>query len=363
MATEDIPIGGGVATTLMEWDRVDLHALIPPLAAGGTPRNDFIDHGGPVLTSARVVLVFWGTAWATIPPPTPSAGEIADAVAVICAGQYMNSLRQYRNIGRASLQEVVYVTAAVGSAAANPPNPFSDNDVGNLINQLCIAGRVPSPAADNQLFYCVIMPRGVNSTNGNFIGEHTYSTIAGVRAHWAWVTNNGSLASVTSIFSHELVETCTDPEGNGWTGNVCNQGGWCEIGDVCNTTANVDGVTVQRYWSNFDGQCVVPTDAIVKTHTDTKDTKDKEKDSKDRKDRKDRKEVKDGKEKEKDAKEKDRDLPDLQPALDRIESRLQELAVRVAAIEAGGSGKASFIGSDERPEVGGGVLGPNIHEP
>src|SRR5262245_53896460 len=67
---------------------------------------------------------------------------------------------------------------------------------------------------------------------------------------FAWVTQN-SLDSFSEIFSHELVEACTDPEGTGWTSTTAcsvNHSGWCEIGDVCEgNAARVNGVLVQRY--------------------------------------------------------------------------------------------------------------------
>jgi hypothetical protein len=357
---DDKPVvGGGVAADLLSPDRPELALDLAGPAEAAAALNNFTDKGGRIIRNVQVVLVFWGTAWTAIPTPNPSAGNIADAVGIMASGQYMDSLRQYRGVGRGSLIQTVYVTQAVGNSPANPPNPFNDTDVGDLVNELCTAGRVPSPAQNDQLFFCVIMPQGVASSNANFIGEHTFSTIAGVRAHWAWVLNFGTLGSITNILSHELVETCTDPEGDGWTGNVCSQSGWCEIGDVCNTSAVVDGVTVQRYWSNFDGQCVVPTDAVVKTDKDDKDSKDRKDKDKDTKDRKDRKEVKDGKEKDKDAKEKDQDATDIGPMLERVVSRLEELSNRIAALEARGGSASSFIEPDERPEVGGGVTRPD----
>src|SRR5882757_10233877 len=102
--------------------------------------------------------------------------------------------------------------------------------------------------------------KGVNASNTSFIGEHTYYTRGGQRIHFAWITNSGSLSSVTSIISHELVESATDPEGSAWLGvaGTCNQGGWCEIADVCSSVSQLDGVTVQSYWSNQDGACSVP---------------------------------------------------------------------------------------------------------
>src|SRR5205807_660667 len=108
---------------------------------------------------------------------------------------------------------------------SNPPNPFSDTDVANMITNLLQTGVVPEPDDDNQILYMVVMPVGVNSS-GAFIGEHSFFNYTDVdivfpiplviqeRAHYSWITNDGTLDGVTRIFSHELVEAATDPEGS-----------------------------------------------------------------------------------------------------------------------------------------------------
>ena len=83
------------------------------------------------------------------------------------------------------------------------------------------------------------------------------------RSHMAWVLN-GSSAFMSSVFSHELVEALTDPEGNGVQVNPSNPNNWNEIGDVCATTGSVNGVTVQSYWSEKDKSCVIPADIPVR---------------------------------------------------------------------------------------------------
>jgi hypothetical protein len=133
--------------------------------------------------------------------------------------------------------------------------------VSNLVESLISAGTIPNLDATNQTLYLVIMPEGVSFTNSNVIGEHTfYTDSSNRRVHYGWVTNDGTLAGVTTIFSHELVESCTDPEGSAILGSAgtCSGGGWCEIGDVCEGTDGVvSGVAVQSYWSQKDGKCVV----------------------------------------------------------------------------------------------------------
>jgi hypothetical protein len=172
------------------------------------------------------------------------------------AGPYMTGLAEYRGIGRGFVRGATVVTSS------NPPAAFTDGNVSTFVDGLISAGTVPAPDVDNQTLYCVVMPTGINPSNPSFIGEHTYYTRSGgQRVRFAWITNSGSLSAVTRIISHELVESATDPEGSAILGvaGTCSQSGWCEIGDICSSTSTVDGVTVQSYWSDQAGQCLVPT--------------------------------------------------------------------------------------------------------
>ena len=67
--------------------------------AGGAV--SFVDNGGLVLSNVHVQLIFWGLAWAQ--NPTPSIGDVTNAVQKILAGPYMSALNQYRNIGPGTL--------------------------------------------------------------------------------------------------------------------------------------------------------------------------------------------------------------------------------------------------------------------
>jgi hypothetical protein len=80
--------------------------------------------------------------------------------------------------------------------------------------------------------------------------------------HYAWIAcPDQSIHSWTAVFSHELVEICTNPEGNAWKAPayVCGGlGGDCEIADFNKTYDQAGGVWVQSYWSNQDQASVVP---------------------------------------------------------------------------------------------------------
>jgi hypothetical protein len=222
--------------------------------AGGLVAK-FSDNGGKVLQVVQVQLIYWGTAWtSTSPAPVPTSQAITSATATMLHSGYMPGLSEYRGIGRGFLRGATTITTS------NPPNGFTDTQVWNFINGQIAAGTLPAPDVDNSTLYMVIMPKGINSSNTSFIGEHTYGMRGTQRVPFSWITNNGLLASVTRIISHEIVETVTDPEGGAILGvpGTCAQGGWCEIGDICNSTGVRDGITVQSFWSDAAGACVVP---------------------------------------------------------------------------------------------------------
>jgi hypothetical protein len=235
-------------------------AFAPPVT------THFTDHGGPILTGVQVQLIFWGSAWSG--SVTPSAAAVTGAVTSILAGPYTTALYQYRRIRRGALNGTPYVDNS------DPPNPFSDDDVEKFIERLVTHGKIPAPSTSSQLLYCVIMPKGVMSSGGSFIGEHNSFPLSGVNAHYAWVTNDGTLDFVTVIFSHELVESCSDPEGSAVLGDagVCKQPGWCEIGDVPSRTDVVNGVRVQSYWSQWNLASVIPAQGRLPDKVTLQDT-------------------------------------------------------------------------------------------
>jgi hypothetical protein len=333
---------------------------LPKQATGvsGAAAN-FTNGNGRLLGSVRVHLIFWGRAWTNLPAPSPTVGQCTDAVLTIVGSNYMNSLRQY-SVGSGRLGSATVISDSVGNSPVDPPNPFSNDDIWQLVDHLRTANRIPTTDVGStaQGLYLVVVPAGVSSNQAGVIGEHSYYWFDSTNVPYGWVTQN-SLDSFSEVFSHELVEACTDPEGSGWTSTTAcgtNHGGWCEIGDVCQgNTARVNGVLVQRYWSNTDNQCVVPDDPKValdsKQHKDSKDTKD-------HKEHKDGKEIKDGaKEKESHKEIKDGGKEIERPALssgvvEQLRQVAQQLTDLAGAIDQGGSAEA-FIVPEERPPVGG----------
>ncbi len=225
-------------------------------ATDAEPGTTVVDLGGPVLTNVHVHLIFWGSMWAG--NPFLAAVDVTNAVTSILSGPYMTALSQYRGIGYGTLSGTTLVTTS------NPPPVFSDQDVIDLITGLIQAGTVPTPGSDDQLLYCVIMPIRVEYISSGIGGAHNSFRFGqrnqpGSRnVHYAWVMNDG-MDSLTTRFSHELVEACTDPEINAFQIPSGTPPHWYEIADVCDSsTAVLNGVVVQPYWSQSDLACVLP---------------------------------------------------------------------------------------------------------
>jgi hypothetical protein len=230
--------------------------------AASTP--NFTDRGGVVLPAVSVQLIYWGTAWPGRADPPPI--DVTAAFGAILSGPYMGALDQYRGIGGGTLAGTTVV------ADSDPPNQFANGAVTGLLTGLFEQGRLPEPDSGSQLLYCVVMAPGIAASDPNVIGEHSFFYYWDVdlpfdldiakKVYYAWVLNDGTLDGMSTIFSHELVEAVTDAEGNAILGDTasCYGGGWCEIGDVCQgNTGQSNGVTVQAYWSQRDGACVIPS--------------------------------------------------------------------------------------------------------
>ncbi len=237
---------------------------VVPSSPPGVASPHFTDRNGLILASINLYLIFWGRAWASggVPPVI----DIARAAQLTFDSPYFSGLSQYRGSKTGRLKSVVQVTDS------DPPNPFTNDQIANLVHQRINKGELPEPDDDPSALYCVILPAGVPSSNAGVIGEHSYFVYLDVtdlhfppdidiaRAHYGWVSNDGTLDFVTTVLSHELAESFTDPNGDGIQGvsGVCAQSGWCEIGDVCSDTAVVNGVRVQAYWSERDQACIIP---------------------------------------------------------------------------------------------------------
>jgi hypothetical protein len=223
-----------------------------------------IDVGGKLLTKVEVILCFWGSFWSKNPRPSPSSDEYKTAIERILTGPFMEGLKQYRGVGQGTL---IY---DVINDSTDPTDGFTDQDVVNMLTDRLDNTDMPPPMAGHDRFYAVIAPPGIDNSIRQAAGQHQSFKYNGIPGYYAWVDNSGSLTGhncVTKVFSHELVEACTNPNVDTSSDGILVEGVGVtddEIGDTCNdqfATINMNGIncSVQSYWSKADKKCILPT--------------------------------------------------------------------------------------------------------
>lgn len=239
---------------------------------------DVIWGGGRTLTRVEVQVIFWGSWWLR---NDTFRGKVISAVSTILTGSYMTELQQYGGIQKGKLSDILpkLVINPVGNSSADPPPIFGRLDVENLISNLVQSGTVSDPRSSDQLLYAVFLPPGsryeYQGRVGDRLGDHTFfvDRNSGRKIYYALVTNDGTLDSITScpkLFSHELVEACTDPEPDkdrggtpGYVHDYVVRNGQKtndEIADNCEHQYTlVNDVAMQHYWSKRHKNCVLPT--------------------------------------------------------------------------------------------------------
>ena len=230
--------------------------------ADAKPIFTAVRRSGAVLSKVKIQLIFWGSDWRKEKPPV---ADVEGKVRTLLASSYMDALKKnYSDIESGTLSPSITFDKI---SLADPPRHFRKDNIENLIKSL-INGAALASSNDSQMLYCVLMPRHTSSIEGDFFGEHSFVEVGGKRVHYAWLLNDddGKLDFITKVFSHELIESVSDPDGDGVVivPDICHEGSWCEISDVC---AGIDGVVgdivVQSYWSQKDKMCVIPGGVIA----------------------------------------------------------------------------------------------------
>ena len=213
-----------------------------------------VDGGGRRMYAAKVQLVFWGDEWLSTPPPSPSIEEVLADIEGIVASPYLDAVRQY---GVVPFQGTFASLGDVYIEHRSVPNyEFTTVDVNYEAWLLMTSGPIDDSSTT---IVCLIMPPGA-TPNESRSGEHDRSLQPNLR--WVptiWIKFS-SREQMSRTFSHELVETITDPEGDGIQVEPTGYFDWHEVGDVCKgLVGQLGGVNVQSYWSAKDNACVIPT--------------------------------------------------------------------------------------------------------
>jgi hypothetical protein len=229
------------------------------------------NHGGPVITAAHVVFIFWGPTFANASSPDHT---------------YATTLQSFRNqFGTTGEYNVItqycgsngcigLTNLGAGSAdmfdTTTPPTNVTDTSVRNEVNKY-----LSTHTKDNNAIYEVVIPRTSYSSDGSqtscggpglaycayhsSIGSGTTATKYSIEPYPSCsgcaVSGWSDVQNQEHFVCHETREAVTDPTGTTWW----NSSTGAEADDQCAwspTPFLSGGFGYQYEWSNANGGCV-----------------------------------------------------------------------------------------------------------
>ncbi|HSD89312.1 MAG TPA: hypothetical protein VLB44_17405, partial [Kofleriaceae bacterium] len=92
-------------------------------AGGGGGGGSLVNHGGPTITNAHVVPIFWGPSWSTGGSDNAIAGSIVKYVGAFGTSGEYNTITQYSGIQKSNLAG----GAAAWYDSSTPPTNVTDS--------------------------------------------------------------------------------------------------------------------------------------------------------------------------------------------------------------------------------------------
>ena len=237
--------------------------------AGSGGASNLSYHGGPTITSAHLVAIYWGPTWSnTTNTDNAMASTLSSYIANFgTTGEY-NVITQYSGILKTNLASD---NPATWYDSSTPPTDVTDADV-----QAEASKYISAYGFDSAAIYEVFLPSASYSSYGtsDSCGGPTLKYCA-YHSNFTSGTNNVKYASMPypscsgcqsagfntaqnfeHFISHETREAVTDPDGSAWY----DKRGY-EADDKCAWTPSpfIDSSTGYAYqyeWSNLTSSCV-----------------------------------------------------------------------------------------------------------
>ena len=225
-------------------------------------------HGGPTLTNAKVVSIFWGpsTTWGTQSSPSFLTGTLLGFTANFgTTGEY-NTITQYSGIHLSGLSNAHWIDNST------PPTNVTDTALRAEVKKILNANY--GGVADSSTIYEVFLPPGVYSSYGTatscggphlqYCAYHSSFSFNGVDVKYASMPDPScggcqwpgwtEAQNFQHFICHETREAVTDPDGSAWYDRQGN-----EADDKCAWSPALfldGGFGYQDEWSNANGACV-----------------------------------------------------------------------------------------------------------
>lgn len=223
--------------------------------------------GGPIIESAEIYTVYWGS---DVPQSTIARIDAMYGAVAGPQSPYFEALAEYDT---SEPQQTVGFGSFRGSLVdSDAPNVtyVTDVEIQAELARLIDAGELP-PQNGHNIFMVYLPPSIVvdaTSPGGDpllscqvWCGYHGYFDRNGSEVRYAVMPTCGpnicrpgdEIDSLVFVSTHELTEAVTDPEGSGWF----DPNGFGEVADICQPfpSENVRGSNVTKIWSNEDQGC------------------------------------------------------------------------------------------------------------
>jgi len=190
------------------------------VASDAQPTDSISFQGGERISSISVIPIFYGSAWLN---SDPNVNKVMAAIKGLLTTPYLSQMNQY-GLSSVNIHQPVLLTNV------NPSATHSSDDIGDIVWNLIDDDVFPEPDdAGGRNIYVVFYPQGTRVTDISACGWHSYYSDYDFPfdVDYAWVaavefpegsagnTPAQKLGNIIRIFSHELLETITDPEPDG----------------------------------------------------------------------------------------------------------------------------------------------------
>jgi Phosphate-induced protein 1 conserved region len=208
------------------------HEGAPTAGSTGVQTPDITLHGGPVMATPNVYLIWYGN-WNQSNGSDTAAGQtiVNDFLYGLNGSPYYTTNASYYS-SNASVSGT-FVVKGASTDHYSQGSSLSDRKIGNIVANAINSGALPKDANG---IYFVLTSSDVSENSGfcsRYCGWHTYGTLGGTNIKYAFVGNanrclnacaaqttgpngNAGVDGMVSVIAHELEETNTDPNLNAW---------------------------------------------------------------------------------------------------------------------------------------------------
>jgi serine protease len=249
----------------------ELGTRFPDASKNAKPASNLLYNGGPVQTSPKLYVVFWGSAWNGSGDPDGVRAQLKAFYGTIGGSSWLNSVTQYTQSDGQAVGNAgnIFAGSYVDTSSTPPRHPTQSQMAAEAKKAAAHFGDYSANAS-----YVVAMPHGVTPSGfgSQYCAYHSSTNASGGTIAWTnlayipdagptcgvgAVNSPGTLDGVTIVSGHEQAETETDPQPNsGWLDSS-----GAENGDKCawidlENNPDAGGYPTQPLWSNATSSCV-----------------------------------------------------------------------------------------------------------